>query len=151
MLSQIKNEIRAIISGKGQVRYGAAIQAAAGYLGKSEETSPKSKDSKQIRKQETKSLEEFIFKTNLWIKDIDFSNYVSEGAEQRVFLKDSRHVLKLNDAVYYSSWRDYFLNLLLHNYFFPDTAYDLLGFPRKIKWYLQWYSKLLSLAPSQLI
>jgi hypothetical protein len=25
-------------------------------------------------------------------------------------------------------WTDYFINLLLNNYFFPDTAYKLLGF-----------------------
>jgi hypothetical protein len=53
---------------------------------------------------------------------------VSEGAEQRVYLKDTRHVIKLNDAIYYSCWLDYFQNLLLHNYFFPDTAYGILGF-----------------------
>ncbi|MCH6200769.1 hypothetical protein MMU07_14380 [Aquiflexum sp. LQ15W] len=30
--------------------------------------------------------------------------------------------------MYFNSWKDYFLNLLLHNFFFPDTAYDLIGF-----------------------
>jgi len=34
----------------------------------------------------------------------------------------------LNDAIYYLSWIDYLTNLLLNNYFFPDTAYKLLGF-----------------------
>ncbi len=53
---------------------------------------------------------------------------MSEGAEQRVYLKGSEHVLKLNDSIYYSSWIDYLHNLLLHNFFFPDTAYELLGF-----------------------
>jgi hypothetical protein len=38
--------------------------------------------------------------------------------------------LKLNDSIYYSSWKDYFYNLLLHNYFFPDTAYELIGFTK---------------------
>ncbi|MGV9004659.1 putative polyvalent protein kinase domain-containing protein [Flavobacterium sp.] len=61
---------------------------------------------------------------------MDFSQYVSEGAEQKVYLKDSENVLKLNDAIYYTSWKDYFLNLLLHNYFFPDTAYQLVGFTK---------------------
>ncbi len=37
-------------------------------------------------------------------------------------------VLKLNDAIYYASWIDYLHNLLLNNLFFPDTAYQLLGF-----------------------
>jgi len=36
----------------------------------------------------------------------------------------------LNDSIYYSSWKDYFYNLLLHNYFFPDTAYELIGFTK---------------------
>lgn len=50
------------------------------------------------------------------------------GAEQKVYLKDSRSVIKLNDAIYYLSWVDYFVSLLLNNHFFPDTAYNLLGF-----------------------
>ena len=37
-------------------------------------------------------------------------------------------VIKLNDAIYYETWQDYFNNLLLNNFFFPDTAYDLIGF-----------------------
>jgi len=30
--------------------------------------------------------------------------------------------------VFYLSWIDYFHSLLLHNYYFPDTAYTLIGF-----------------------
>lgn len=65
------------------------------------------------------------------IQNIDFSRYISEGAEQRVYLKNSKFVLKLNDSIYYLSWLDYFHNLLLHNYFFLDTAYELLGFTKQ--------------------
>lgn len=131
MQNLLKNEIRTIISGTSEVRYGAAIQAAARHLDHGPQTSPKSQVSKQVREQETKELERFISEKNLWIVDIDFSKYVSEGAEQRVFLKDSNSVIKLNDAIYYSSWKDYFHNLLLHNFFFPDTAYELLGFTKE--------------------
>lgn len=108
MQNQIKNEIRDIISGKGQVRYGTIIQAATNHLGKGSPSSPKAEVSKQVREQETKSLEEFISQNHLWISNIDFSSYVSEGAEQRVYLKDENHVLKLNDEIYYSTWKDYF-------------------------------------------
>ncbi|SEG35048.1 hypothetical protein SAMN03080598_03477 [Algoriphagus boritolerans DSM 17298 = JCM 18970] len=108
MQNQLKNEIRAIISGKGEVRYGAAIQAATSYLGDGAPTSPKSQISKQIRDEETQKLENFILENNLWIVDIEFSNYVSEGAEQRVFLKGNDRVIKLNDAIYYGSWKEYF-------------------------------------------
>ena len=48
-----------------------------------------------------------------------------------MYLKDSRSVIKLNKAVRYLSWADYFVNLLLHNCLFADTAYNLLGFFEK--------------------
>jgi len=47
-----------------------------------------------------------------------------------VYLNGEKEVLKLSDSIYYASWLDYFYNLLLHNYFFPDTAYQLKGFYR---------------------
>jgi hypothetical protein len=131
MQKQLKNELRDIISGKSKVSFGATIQTIAGYLDHGSEPSDKSESSKQIREQETKRLEQFVTERNLWIDDIDFSQYVSEGAEQRVYLKDSDHVLKLNDAIYYSCWTDYFHNLLIHNFFFPDTAYELIGFTKE--------------------
>jgi hypothetical protein len=40
-------------------------------------------------------------------------------------------VVKINDAIFFAFWIDYLNNLIIHNYFFPDTAYTLLGF-RKI-------------------
>lgn len=128
MQNHLKNELHDIISGKSQVRFGAVIQTITRYLSDGAQTSSETEGAKQIREQETKKLEEFIFENNLWIEDLDFSQYVSEGAEQRVFLKDSEHVIKLNDAIYYTSWVDYFNNLLIHNFFFQDTAYELMGF-----------------------
>ena len=131
MQNHLKNELHNVISGKSQVRFGATIQAVASYLSDGTQASPKIEDTKQLREQETKRLENFISEKNLWINDIDFSQYISEGAEQRVFLKDANHVLKLNDAIYYSFWKDYFNNLLFHNFFFPDTAYQLIGFTKE--------------------
>lgn len=124
----MKNELRNLISGKGEVRYGTLIQAAASYLKASPRTSAMAESEKHYRQKETESLKKFITQNNLWISTINIDNYVSEGAEQKVYLADDKHVLKLNDAIYYVSWRDYFHNLLLHNYFFPDTAYQLKGF-----------------------
>jgi hypothetical protein len=128
MQNQLTYELHNIISGKSQVRFGTTIQTIASYLNNGIEAGSKVESTKQIREQETKRLEVLISEKNLWLKNIDFSQYVSEGAEQRVFLKDSEHVLKLNDAIYYSSWKDYFYNLLFHNFFFTDTAYELIGF-----------------------
>ena len=87
----------------------------------------KSKSTSKKNKQRDQKI--IYLKKKLWVA-IDLSQYVSEGAEQKVYLKDTENVLKLNDAIYYNSWKDYFYNLLLHNYFFPDTAYDLVGFTK---------------------
>ncbi len=131
MNNHLKNELHHVISGKSKISHGDVIQAITSYLGNGTRTSQEAEDTKQIREQETKSLEGYITSHSLWVNDIDFSQYVSEGAEQRVYLKDSEHVLKLNDAIYYSYWVDYLNNLLLHNYFFPDTAYELIGFTKE--------------------
>jgi hypothetical protein len=129
MQNHLKNEIHNVLSGKSEVRFGAIIQTIASYLNNGEKTSPIVEVAKHNKKEETKRLENYISEKNLWIS-VDFSQYVSEGAEQKVYLKDAEHVLKLNDAIYYNSWKDYLYNLLLHNYFFPDTAYNLIGFTK---------------------
>ncbi|MDP1727270.1 MAG: hypothetical protein Q8M15_10845 [Bacteroidota bacterium] len=129
MRINLKDELHNVISGKSQVRYGGIIQTIANYLDEGKRTSPKAEISKQDKNQETKKLERYIEQNDLWV-EIDLNQYVSEGAEQKVYLKDSESVFKLNDAIYYSCWRDYFINLLLHNFFFPDTAYKLIGFTK---------------------
>jgi hypothetical protein len=128
MQTQLKQELYDVISGKSQVRFGTIIQSIASYLAEGSKSSSEIENSKHFKEKETKKLVSYVTENDLWINDIDFTQYVSEGAEQKVYLKNSDHVLKLNDSIYYSSWRDYFLNLLLHNYFFADTAYELLGF-----------------------
>jgi hypothetical protein len=130
MQNDLKNELHNILSGKSEVRFGTIIQTIACYLNHGSQTSSTIEDEKSFKKQEAKILEDYISEKKLWIRDIDFSQYVSEGAEQKVYLKDSEHVLKLNDSIYYNSWKDYLYNLLLHNYFFSDTAYELKGFTK---------------------
>ncbi|WP_116789967.1 hypothetical protein [Flavobacterium psychrotrophum] len=130
MQNQLKDELHNIISGKSTVRFGTTLQSITRYLINGSQTGRATENTKQFKEQETKRLEDYIFQNSLLISDVDFSQYVSEGAEQRVYLKDADHVIKLNDAIYYSSWQDYFHNLLLHNFFFPDTAYDLIGFTK---------------------
>ena len=129
MQNDLRYELQNVLSGKSQIRFGAIIQTIASYLKDGEKTSATIEIEKHFKKEETKRLEDYISKKKLWVA-IDLSQYVSEGAEQKVYLKDTVNVLKLNDAIYYNSWKDYFYNLLLHNYFFPDTAYDLIGFTK---------------------
>ena len=130
MQNDLKDELHNILSGKSEVRFGAIIQTIASYLNNGEKTSSIIEIEKHFKSKEAKRLERYITEKNLWVENIDFSQYVSEGAEQKVYLNDSEHVLKLNDAIYYNSWKDYFYNLLLHNFFYSDTAYELLGFTK---------------------
>lgn len=124
----IKNELQNILSGKSGAGYDAVIQAVANHIRTSQRTSPVAEEKHQNKSEETKSLIEFAYRNDLFIDDIDEEKFISEGAEQKVYIHDDQYVIKLNDAIYYASWEDYFINLLLHNYFFTDTAYQLLGF-----------------------
>ena len=124
----MKDEIQHILSGKSQVKHHHLIQAACSYLKRGQGTSSMAKDQQQHKEEETKSLIQFVEENNLWAENINVELFVSQGAEQKVYLKDGSTVFKLNDAIYYASWVDYFHNLLPNNLFFPDTAYELLGF-----------------------
>jgi hypothetical protein len=124
----MNHELQNIISGTQQVSYGAIIQTVLNYLRRCQKTSRLAQTDKYYKSEETKNLVDFINQQDLWVNDINTDFYISEGAEQKVYLKDEKSVWKLNDAIYYTSWQDYFINLLLNNYFFTDTAYDLKGF-----------------------
>lgn len=125
---EIKNELKNILQGKSPVSSGATIQTIALHLRRSKAASALVETKQYNKKQETTKLIQYINSNHLWICDIDFDLFISEGAEQKVYVKDEQKVLKLNDSIYYAFWEDYFNNLLLNNYFFPETAYNLLGF-----------------------
>jgi len=124
----MSDEIQFIISGSSNIKHESIIKAVLNDLTRSQKSSSLVKTDKHFKREETERLKISINSMNLWVSDIDLENYVSEGAEQKVYLKNGKSVIKLNDAIYYISWIDYLHNLLLHNYFFPDTAYQLLGF-----------------------
>ena len=85
MQNHLKNELHHVISGKSQVRFGTIIQTVTRYLNDGTQAASEVESTKQVREQETKRLEIFISENQLWRNDIDFTQYVSEGAEQRVF------------------------------------------------------------------
>ena len=124
----IKNELQNILQGKSRVSHSPLIQTVASYLRESTDASTTTQRTEPDKAEEAKRLIAYVNKHHLWNCDINFDLFISQGAEQRVFIKNSSKVLKLNDIIYYPSWLDYLNNLLLNNYFFPDTAYNLLGF-----------------------
>ncbi len=91
----MKNELYNVLSGKSQVRFGATIQAITGYLADGTKPSKEIKNTKHFKKQETERLIHYIESQKYWFQDVDYSQYISEGAEQRVYLKNSQYVLKI--------------------------------------------------------
>lgn len=124
-----KDELQHIIYGTKPDSQKTLIQTVASYLRANEDTSTVAKNDKYFKQQETKKLIDFCEENKLLvIEKFDSSLFVSEGAEQKVYIKNEKIVYKINDAIYYTKWLDYFNNLLLHNYFFPSTQYTLVGF-----------------------
>ena len=126
MAKNIKNELNFIISGKSENSDRTPIQTITDILREWHKTSATTETTKQLKKQEAEKLIQYASEKELWFKDFKFQNYISEGAEQRVYLKDGKLVYKLNDAIYYETWLDYFINLLLHNYFLCNQIIILL-------------------------
>jgi hypothetical protein len=128
-LNSLKNDLQNIICGEIKDGKGELIKTAQTYLGKSFATGPGIEKKKQSREQEEEKLRGFISHNNLWLSPGVFGTYITEGAEQKVYFPEgSDDVIKVSDAVFYIYWEDYFNNLLVHNYLFPDTAYTLTGF-----------------------
>lgn len=130
----LRYELQNIISGIGKNATGNPIEAAAHYLGKGTEASGDAKATEFTKDQETAKLNAWIEVSGLWFREIDESRFIARGAEQRVYLdKDPRFVIKLNDSIFYLYWLDYFHSLLIHNFLFPQTAYELIGFWKEDK------------------
>ena len=125
----LKYELQRIISGVGKDSAGDLIKAAAHNLREGKETGRYSQEIEYSKNQEATQLVDWIEKSDLWFNDVDESRFIARGAEQRVYLdKDARYVIKLNDSIFYAFWLDYFHSLLIHNFLFPQTAYQLIGF-----------------------
>lgn len=131
--TKIKHELQNILSGKSSSSHDALIQTITNYLRSGKRASPMAQEKHENKQKEAEKLINFAIKNNLLFDNIDETKFISSGAEQKVYIKNSQYVIKLNDCIYYASWEDYFYNLLLHNYFFADTSYKLLGFYLKDK------------------
>lgn len=128
-MKKIKDELQNIIAGNGQTGFEGLIKKAQIHLGGNEIPSSESENIKHLQSEEEKRLIEFIESNNLFYdEDISEVNFIAEGAEQKVYRLDDEFIIKLNDRIFYTFWKDYFNSLLIHNYFFESTAYELLGF-----------------------
>ena len=128
-MKNIKNELQNIITGNGQIGDKNLIKTIQDVLRRNEKSIQISSQNKLVKSEEEIFLKHIIEAEDLTYKEeISESNYISEGAEQKVYRLDDKYVIKLNDTIFYASWKDYFNSLLIHNYFFNSKKYELLGF-----------------------
>ena len=83
-----------------------------------------------IKEKQVEFLKDYAKNNGWWLETLpQGSEYVTRGGEAKIYLApDKLNVLKVNDAIYYATWAEYFDSLALHNIFFPNTAYSLIGF-----------------------
>lgn len=131
---EIRKKLQNIITGtllEGQEDHCTTIR---NLLSKSFETGPTVKsefESRAILKEEQAHfLKSHAEKLGLWLTSLPLgSQYLTRGGESKIYLaSDRRNVIKVNDAIYYATWAEYFNSLVIHNLLFPNTAYLLLGF-----------------------
>ena len=125
----LKDELQGVISGTRGVTDGTAIQAVADFIKKGKGAGIDAEKGKFVKEQETAEILAYAHANGFFVTDFDLSRYLAEGAEQKVYLNDDGlSVTKLNDGIFYETWTDYLYSLLLHNFFFPATSYELIGF-----------------------
>lgn len=121
--------ISKIIQRLGGTAEESLITKSLHYLERSQRNHPKAQTGYQSKETEARILEEFIESEKIWYNFHEFSLYLDEGAEQRVFMDENRgKVIKMNDAIFYVNWSQYFESILIHNLLFPTTKYTLCGF-----------------------
>lgn len=108
---------------------GSQLQKAQSFLRRYAEASSPVKKQQRFKDEETAALLKFAEHENLiYSSPIASKDYISEGAEQKVYRFDDKYIIKTNSGIFYESWLDYLNSLLIHNFFFPATAYTVLGF-----------------------
>jgi hypothetical protein len=107
--------IRNLLSG----RYPASTNVKADFEGKS-----------VTKEEQAKLICDYSDHNKLWVDLPD--QYLTRGGEARVYLAPgNKDVIKVNDGIYYATWLEFFNSILLHNIFFENTGYSLLGFHKE--------------------
>jgi hypothetical protein len=111
----IKYELQDIILGDGPAGQPGKLKKVQTFLRANAGTGIAIKKKRHFKSEETAAL-------------VVFAEKEKQFYERAINRLDDLYVIKTNGSIFYESWLDYFNNLLIHNYFFPATAYQFLGF-----------------------
>jgi len=127
-MKNIKDELQHIIFGDEQAGRTSQLKKVQTFLRRHAETSGATQNQKRFKSEETAELINFARQEKLFYEQtISEKDFISAGAEQRVYRLDETYVIKTNGSIFYEYWLDYFNSLLIHNYYFPATAYTFIG------------------------
>lgn len=123
-MKNIKDELQHIILGHEPIGQAGKLQKIQRFLRSNAETSFSTEKQQRFKSEEAPALIAFAEQEDVFYAPvIEEDNFISEGAEQKVYRLNGFHVIKTNAGAFYECWLDYFNSLLIHNYFFPATAY----------------------------
>ena len=128
-MKNIKDELQHIILRDEQAGRTSHLKKVQTFLRRHAETSSSAQNQKRFKSEETTELINFARHEKLFYEQtISEKDFISSGAEQRVYRLNETYVIKTNGSIFYEYWLDYFNSLLIHNYYFPATAYTFVGF-----------------------
>jgi hypothetical protein len=131
---EIREKLQNIVRGISLEGTGDRCSTIRGILIKGFGADPTVKsefESRAVSKEKQASfLKSYAKETGLWLESLPHGiEYLTKGGESLVYLAaDKLNIIKVNDAIYYATWTEYFTSLVIHNLLFPNTAYSLLGF-----------------------
>jgi Serine/Threonine/Tyrosine Kinase found in polyvalent proteins len=87
----------------------------------------------RAKKEQAEYLKHHSFLRNWWADELPGEDsFLARGGEAKIFLApDRKSVIKINDAIYYATWLEFFNSIVIHNLLFENTAYTFLGFAEK--------------------
>ena len=113
-MKSIKNELQHIILGDEPAGGTDQLKKAQSFLRANAEASLRAQKRKPFKSEETTALLKFAEKEGCaYSPEILKSDFISEGAEQRVYRLDDTYVIKTNAGIFYERWFDYFNSLLI--------------------------------------
>jgi len=79
-----------------------------------------------IKEKQADFLRILAEESGLWLASLPAgTEYLTRGGESKIYLdSDKLNLIKVNDAVYYATWLEFFTSVVIHNLLFPQTAYS---------------------------
>lgn len=116
---------------QGRIRGGRANVEATLLIGTDERASDGSKEAYERRPIQEAILEDYAKKNNFWIErlpEFNSKNFIDSGAEARVYKYGNNNVVKINNLSQHEEPIEFLDRVAIHNFIFPDTKYEVLGF-----------------------